>query len=48
MNIVQPSYEILGIFPGEEDCLQWLERIGRICYSPDTEVLTDFGWARLD
>lgn len=38
MNLVQPSYEILGIFPGEEDCLQWLERIGRTCYKSEAKI----------
>jgi len=38
MNIVKPSYEILGIFPDEEDCLQWLERIGRTCYKSEDRI----------
>jgi thymidylate synthase (FAD) len=41
MNIVQPSYEILGIFPGEEDCLQWLERIGRTCYKSEDKITAE-------
>lgn len=38
MNIVKPSYEILGIFPDEEDCLKWLERIGRTCYKSEDKI----------
>jgi len=38
MKIVQPSYKILGIFPDEEDCLQWLERIGRTCYKSEDRI----------
>ena len=41
MNIVKPSYEILGIFPGEEDCLQWLERIGRTCYKSEDKITAE-------
>jgi thymidylate synthase (FAD) len=41
MNIVQPSYKILGIFPGEEDCLQWLERIGRTCYKSEDKITAE-------
>jgi thymidylate synthase (FAD) len=40
VNIVQPSYEILGIFPDEGNCLKWLERIGRTCYKSE-ERITD-------
>jgi thymidylate synthase (FAD) len=41
VNIVKPSYEILGIFPGEEDCLQWLERIGRTCYKSEDRITAE-------
>lgn len=41
MNIVKPSYEILGIFPDEEDCLQWLERIGRTCYKSEDRITAE-------
>lgn len=41
MNIIKPSYEILGIFPGEEDCLKWLERIGRTCYKSEDKITSE-------
>lgn len=41
MNVIKPSYEILGIFPDEENCLQWLERIGRTCYKSENKITAE-------
>lgn len=41
MNIIKPSYEIMGMFPAAEDCLQWIERIGRLCYKSEARITAD-------
>jgi len=38
MNVIKPGYKIMGIFPDEKDCLQWLERIGRTCYKSEDRI----------
>lgn len=38
MKIVQPSYEIMAIFPPDNYCLQWLEKLGRKCYKSEDRI----------
>lgn len=48
MKLVKPSWEIWEQKPGIQGIYEAIERAGRVCYSPDTEVLTDSGWKRID
>ena len=41
MNIVQPSHLIMGSFPNDDNCLQWLERIGRKCYKSEEKITAE-------
>lgn len=44
MKLIKPSFQIIP----QEDLFKHIELCGRVCYSPDTEVLTDNGWKRID
>jgi intein/homing endonuclease len=46
MRIVEPTVDeiVFHIPEGYATIEQWLERCGRTCFHPDTEVLTDSGW----
>ena len=48
MRLIKPSFEIIEQEPGLEGIYKAIELAGRNCYSPDTEVLTDSGWKRID
>lgn len=48
MRLIKPSFSILEQGPGLEGIYKQIELAGRTCYSPDTEVLTDSGWKRID
>lgn len=48
MKLVKPYFEIWEQEPDMEGIYKAIERAGRVCYSPDTEVLTDSGWKRID
>lgn len=41
MNIIQPSHQIMGIFPTDENCLKWLEAIGRTCYKSEDKITAE-------
>lgn len=48
MKLIKPYFEIIEQEPGLEGIYKQIELAGRTCYSPDTEVLTDSGWKRID
>lgn len=48
MKLIKQTFEILEQQPGIEGMYKQIELAGRTCYSPDTEVLTDSGWKRID
>ena len=48
MKLIKPSYQIVKQEPGLDGIYKAIELAGRTCYSPDTEVLTDSGWKRID
>ena len=48
MKFIDPSVELLSQAPGLEGVYKQIELVGRTCYSPSTEVLTDHGWKRID
>ena len=42
MQIIDPSYIVIDKINGEE-ILKKIEKCGRVCYLPGTEILTDSG-----
>lgn len=44
MKLIKPHFEILEQQSGLESIYKQIERAGRVCYSADTEILTNKGW----
>lgn len=38
MRALLPTHSILGLYPEPERCLEWFERIGRICYKSEERI----------
>jgi thymidylate synthase (FAD) len=41
MKLIKPKFEILDQGEGLNGVYRQIEKCGRVCYPPDTEVLTD-------
>lgn len=49
MKLIHQSFEIINQTDFTiKGIKKQIERCGRVCYTPDTEVLTDNGWKRID
>ena len=38
MRALLPTHSIMGLYPEPERCLEWFERIGRICYKSEERI----------
>ena len=48
MKLIKQSYEIIPQASGLEGIYKQIEKAGRTCYHPDTEVLTNSGWKKIN